>query len=330
MRPALTGRYHVIFAQEGKAVADRISVSSIKPKMKFEGTITKVELSGARVDIGAERDAFLHISEVQPGKMVARVADVLKEGEPITVWAKQVKVPEGVVLLTRIEPPPLDWSDLQRGLKLTGKVVKVEDFGAFVNLGAPKDGLVPVGSMAKTHVNKASDVVKEGDEIIVWVTRVSRKENRIGLSMVEPPAVDWNDIRPGQIFTGKVARLEHFGAFVDIGAEREGMVHVSEMGSGYIGQPSDVVKVGEEVEVRVLEVNPKKRQIKLTMKMDFEADLAEAQVDETPALTPMQLAFQAAQQNNQPALVAGKAAHPIDRAEHEDIFARTIRQHRQQ
>ena len=310
-------------------MTDRISVSSIKPKMKFAGTIVKVELSGARVDIGAERDAFLHISEVQPGKMVTRVADVLKEGEPITVWAKHIKMPEGVVLLTRIEPPPLDWNDLQRGLKLTGTVVKVEEFGAFVSIGAPKDGLVPVGAMAKTRINKASDVVKEGDEITVWVVRASKKENRIGLSMVEPPALDWNDIRPGQIFTGKVARLERFGAFIDIGAEREGMVHVSEMGSGYIGQPSDVVKVGEEVEVRVLEVNPKKRQIKLTMKMDFEADLAEAQADEAPSLTPMQLAFQAAQQNNPPAPVSGKAARPIDRAEHEDIFARTIRQHRQ-
>ena len=58
-------------------MTDRMSISSIKPKMKFEGTITKVELSGARVDIGAERDAFLHISEVQPGKMTTRVADVL-------------------------------------------------------------------------------------------------------------------------------------------------------------------------------------------------------------------------------------------------------------
>jgi ribosomal protein S1 len=319
-----------ILAQKGKAVADRLSVTSIKPKMKFEGTVTKVELSGARVDIGAERDAFLHVSEVQPGKLVTRVADVLQEGQPITVWAKQVKAPEGMVLLTRIEPPPLDWHDLQRGLKLTGKVVKVEDFGAFVSIGAPKDGLVPVGAMARTRVNKASDVVKEGDEIIVWVTRVSKKDNRIGLSMVEPPALDWNDIRPGQIFTGKVTRLERFGAFVDIGAEREGMVHVSEMGSGYIGQPSDVVKVGEEVEVHVLEVNAKKRQIKLSMKMDFEADLAEAQVDETPSLTPMQLAFQAAQQNNSPAAAPGKVSRPSDRAEREDIFARTIRQHRQQ
>jgi len=313
-------------------VTDRIPLTNIKPKMKFEGKVTKVELSGARLDIGAERDAFLHISDLQSGKMVARVADVVKEGEAITVWVKQVKPQDGMILMTRVEPPPLDWSDLQRGMKLTGKVVKVEDFGAFINIGAPKDGLVPVGAMAKTRINKPADVVKEGDEVVVWITKASRKDNRIGLSLIEPPAVDWNDIRPGQMFVGKVTRLERFGAFVDIGAEREGMVHVSEMAAGYISEPSDVVKVGEEVEVRVLEVNPKKRQIKLTMKVDVAAEMAETEVEETPALTPMQMAFQAAQQqNNTAAPVSKPAAKPAaDRAVHEDIFARTIQQHRQQ
>jgi ribosomal protein S1 len=186
--------------------------------------------------------------------------------------------------------------------------------------------------MARTRINKPSDVVKEGDEVVVWITKASRKDNRIGLSLIEPPAVDWNDIRPGQMFVGKVTRLERFGAFVDIGAEREGMVHVSEMAAGYISEPSDVVKVGEEVEVRVLEVNPKKRQIKLTMKVDVAAEMAETEVEEAPALTPMQMAFQAAQQqNNTAAPVSKPAAKPAaDRAVHEDIFARTIQQHRQQ
>jgi ribosomal protein S1 len=311
-------------------VTDRIPLTNIKPKMKFDGKVTKVELSGARLDIGAERDAFLHISDMQPGKTVTRVADVVKDGDTITVWVKQVKPQDGMILMTRIEPPPLDWSDLQRGLKLTGKVVKVEDFGAFVNIGAPKDGLVPVGMMARSRVNKPSDVVKEGDEITVWITKASRKDNRIGLSMVEPPAIDWSDIRPGQMFSGKVTRLEKFGAFVDIGAEREGMVHISEMAAGYINEPSDVVKVGEEVEVRVLEVNPKKRQIKLTMKFEVAEQMAE-QKEEAPALTPMQMAFQAAQHTTTPAANNRPGAKAtIDRSEHEDIFARTIQQHRQQ
>lgn len=309
-------------------MTERIPISTIKPKMKFEGTVTKVELAGARIDIGAERDAFLHISELLPGKAAVRVADVLKEGDVITVWAKQIKAQEGVVLLTRVEPPALDWSDLQRGLKLTGKVVKVEDFGAFVNIGAPKDGLVPVSAMARTRVEKPSDVVKEGDVITVWVTKASRKENRIGLSMIQPPAVDWADLRVGQVYTGKVTRVESFGAFVDIGAEREGMVHVSEMEAGYVARPSDVVKVGDEVEVRVIDVNPKKRQIKLSMKPDTVEIVAAASEEEDSVLTPMQLAFQAARQQNQPVPSTKPVKTTTTRDEHEDIFARTIQQHR--
>jgi small subunit ribosomal protein S1 len=297
--------------------------------MKIEGKVTKVELAGARVDIGAEREAFLHISELQPGRqVVTRVADVLKEGEVVTVWVKQVKLQDGIVLLTRIEPPALEWSDLQRGLKLTGKIVKVEDFGAFVDIGAPKDGLVPVSAMAKTRVDKPSDLVKDGDEVIVWITKASKKENRIGLSMVEPPALDWSDIKVGQTYNGKVTRVENFGAFIDIGAEREGMVHVSEMESGYVSRPSDVVKVGQEVEVRVIELNPKKRQIKLTMKMDMADIEQEVEEHEEAVLTPMQLAFQAARQQNQPVAAVAKTKTPVKRDDHEDIFARTIQQHR--
>jgi small subunit ribosomal protein S1 len=309
-------------------VTELTPISNIKPKMKVEGKVTKVELAGARVDIGAEREAFLHISELQPGRqVVTRVADVLKEGDAITVWVKQVKPQEGVVLLTRVEPPALEWGDLQRGLKLNGKIVKVEEFGAFVDIGAPKDGLVPVSAMAKTRVDKPSDLVKDGDEVTVWITKASKKENRIGLSMVEPPALDWSDIKVGQTYNGKVTRVENFGAFIDIGAEREGMVHVSEMESGYVSRPSDVVKVGQEVEVRVIELNPKKRQIKLTMKMDLADIEAEVEEHEEPVLTPMQLAFQAARQQNQPVAVA-KTKTAVKRDDHEDIFARTIQQHR--
>jgi small subunit ribosomal protein S1 len=312
-------------------VTERTPITSIKPKMKLDGTVTKVELAGARVDIGAERDAFLHISELQPGRMtVSRVADVLKEGEVITVWVKQVKPQEGLVLLTRIEPPALEWSDLQRGLKLTGKIVKVEDFGAFVDIGAPKDGLVPVSAMAKTRVDKPSDLVKDGDTITVWITKASKKENRIGLSMVEPPALDWSDIKVGQIYIGKVTRVENFGAFVDIGAEREGMVHVSEMETGYVSRPSDVVKVNQEIEVRVIEINPKKRQIKLTMKPDM-AEMRAAEEEtgsEEAVLTPMQLAFEAARQQGQPAVPVKSTKATVKRDDSEDIFARTIQQHR--
>lgn len=303
-------------------------LKDIKPKMKFEGKVTRVELAGARIDIGAEVDAFLHVSQIKSDRPLTRVADFLKEGEAITVWVKQIKPDQNLVSLTMFEPPALDWNDLQKRMRLTGKVVRVEEFGAFVNIGAPKDGLVAVGQMAKTRVNKPSDIVKEGDEVTVWVTQVNRKENRIGLTMVEPPALDWNEIKRGQTVTGKVTRLEKFGAFVEFGAEREGMIHVSEIGSGYIEHPSELLKIGEEVEAKVLDIDPRKKQIRLSIKA-VESELATQEEAETPLMTPMEIAFQQAQRRSHAATGKRGPATGSEslRAQQEDIFRRTLREH---
>ena len=306
-----------------------LSLKDIKPKMKFEGKVTRVELAGALVDIGAGTDAFLHISQIIADQRVTRVADVLHEGDAITVWVKQVKPQQNLIALTMVAPPALDWGDLQKRMKLTGKVVRVEEFGAFVNIGASKDGLVPVSQMAKTRVAKPSDVVKEGDEVTVWVTSASRKENRIGLTMVEPPAVDWSEIKRGQTVTGKVTRLERYGAFVDIGAEREAMIHVSEIGPGYVSHPGDLLEVGDEIEAQVLEVDPRKKQIKLSIKAVERSAVADAQ-PEAALLSPMEIAFRQAQGQVQPAVKRPAPAEPGSadaREEQEDIFRRTIEQH---
>jgi ribosomal protein S1 len=212
-------------------------------------------------------------------------------------------------------------------MKLTGKVVGVEDFGAFVNIGAPKDGLVPVGQMARTRVNKPADLVKEGDEVTVWVTSVNRKENKIGLAMVEPPERDWSEIKRGQLVTGKVTRLEKFGAFVEFGAEREGMIHVSEISTGYLEHPSEMLKVGEEVEAKVIDVDARKKQIRLSMKA-VEAETPAEEEAETPLLTPMEIAFQQAQKRDRRAgAQPGRPESGSSRAEQEEIYRRTIEQH---
>jgi len=303
------------------------SISDIKPKMRFEGKVSRVELAGARIDIGVGQDGFLHISQIKADHPVTRVADVLKEGDPVTVWVKQVKPQQNLIALTMVEPPPLDWGDVQKRMRLTGRVVRVEDFGAFVSIGAPKDGLVPVSQMAKTRVAKPSDVVRVGDEVTVWVTSVSRKENRIGLTLVEPPAVDWSEIKRGQTVAGKVTRLERFGAFVDIGTEREALLHVSEIASGYIQHPSDLLKVGEEVEARVLEVDPRKKQIKLSIKA-LERDMQPEAEPEAPALTPMEIAFSQARTRKRRAQAPGPArTGGASREAQEDILKRTIQQH---
>ena len=153
---------------------------------------------------------------------------------------------------------------LEPKTKLSGKVSKITLAGALVDVGQELPGVLHISQIQKDPVNKVEDVVQEGQTVDVWVRRV--KKDRIELTMIEPLALEWKEIEPEMIVKGKVVRLEPYGAFVDIGAERPGMVHVSELAHGYVKTPSEIVKEGDEVEAKVLDVNRKKKQIKLSMK----------------------------------------------------------------
>jgi ribosomal protein S1 len=153
---------------------------------------------------------------------------------------------------------------LEPKTKLSGKVLKTTLAGALVDVGQSIPGVIHISQLSTEPVNKVEDVVKEGQTVEVWVRRV--KKDRIELTMVQPLALEWKEIEPEMIVKGKVVRLEAYGAFVDIGAERPGMVHVSELAHGYVKTPGEIVKEGDEVEAKVLDVNRKKKQIKLSMK----------------------------------------------------------------
>jgi predicted RNA-binding protein with RPS1 domain len=111
---------------------------------------------------------------------------------------------------------------------------------------------------------KVEDVLQVGQEVEVWVKKV--KEDHIELTMLKPLDLEWRDLKKGMTVKGKVVRLEKFGAFVEIGAERPGLVHISEMAHGYVRTPSEVVNEGDEVEAQVLDINRRKKQIKLSLK----------------------------------------------------------------
>jgi ribosomal protein S1 len=153
---------------------------------------------------------------------------------------------------------------LEPKTKLSGKILKTTLAGALVDVGQNIPGVIHISQLSKDPVNKVEDVIKEGQTVDVWIRRV--KKDRIELTMIQPLALEWKEIEPDMVVKGKVVRLEAYGAFVDIGAERPGMVHVSELAHGYVKTPGEIVKEGDEVEAKVLDVNRKKKQIKLSMK----------------------------------------------------------------
>lgn len=165
---------------------------------------------------------------------------------------------------------------LEPKTKLSGKVLKTTLAGALVDIGQTIPGVIHISQLSDKEINKVEDVVKEGQEVIVWVKRV--RKDRVELTMIEPLMYDWKELKPEMVVKGKVIRLETYGAFVEFGAERPGLVHVSEITHGYVKTAAEALKEGEEIEAKVLEVDRRKRQIRLSIK----ALLAEPAIEEKP------------------------------------------------
>lgn len=184
-------------------------------------------------------------------------------------------------------------ADLRPKMKLLGTIKRIELFGAFVDVGAERDGLLHISQLRKERTNKVEDVVKVGQEVTVWVRKVDTTAGRIDLSLLEPLMLDWDEIKNGMTIKGKVTKLEKFGAFVDIGAERAAFLHAREMMSGYVENPGDVVKPGQEIEAKVISVDRKKRRIDLSLKALEDFTPEETDPEEAP-LTAMELALRQA------------------------------------
>jgi small subunit ribosomal protein S1 len=235
---------------------------TLQPRAEVSGKVARVELGGVYVDIGVGIDGFAHISQlVNPeGGPVTRVADVFKPGDVVNGWVSRISQQRKRFEVTMRKPATFDWANLPIGLQLHNvKVVAVENFGVFVNFDGPKDGLIPFNLMTKTTRPKIGDVIET-----VWVIEVNESKNRVGLTMSEPPALPWESIERGQQYQGKVTRFERNGAYVDIGAEREGLIRPAAIGAGYVDMRS-VVSEGEDVTVEVLKVDPVRKIIDLTM-----------------------------------------------------------------
>jgi len=157
-------------------------------------------------------------------------------------------------------------TEVKRKMQFTGTVVKTSLAGAVVDIGLEMPGVVHISQLQKEPVNRVEDVVQVGQKVDVWVKRIEPKRERLELTMIEPLPLEWREIERGRVVKGKITRIEKFGVFVEIGAERPGLVHISEITHEYIKDPKQVVQEGDEVEVKVLEVNRRKKQIKLSMK----------------------------------------------------------------
>ena len=216
-----------------------------------------------------------------------KVEAVMSEAEEATEKAEKAVVDEAQALGVTLKE------------QIKGKVVKVGAPGALVDIGKDKPAVLHISEIlrpeGKENCNNTAELLNVGDEIDVYVKRV--KDGLVQVTMIKPLALEWREIKKDMVVKGVVTKLEKFGAFVEIGAERPGLVHISEMAHSYVRQPSDVLKEGDEVEAQVLEVNKRKKQIKLSMKaLQPEPEAKEeTETDETKPTTPRPMSARAQQ-----------------------------------
>ncbi|GIP20130.1 30S ribosomal protein S1 [Paenibacillus sp. J22TS3] len=253
----------------------------------FEVTVADVVKGGIVADVGVrgfipasmvERHFVEDFSDYKGRTLRVKVKELDRENNKVILSAKDVLDEEFEQNKQQV------MSNLKEGQLIDGKVQRLTQFGAFVDVGGV-DGLVHVSEIAWNHVEKPSDVLSEGDEVKVKVLKVDPEKGKISLSIKAAAPGPWETaaelFKTGDIVSGEVKRLVTFGAFVEIAPGVEGLVHISQISHKHIGTPQEVLKEGETVQVKILDVNPSEKRVSLSIKETEEAPAQEAKPERT-------------------------------------------------
>ncbi len=260
---------------------------------ELEGRVTSIALYGVFVDIGVGRDGLVHISEMSDTR-IDSPSDLVQIGDTVNVRVKGLDLDARRISLTmrsprersdgrgrsrtkRAEVDRTALSTLKVGDIVEGTITGMAPFGAFADIGVGKDGLIHISELSEGRVEKPEDAVQVGERHTFKLLEVDPEGTRISLSLRRAQrAQKLQQLEVGQILEGTVSGMAPFGAFVDISVGRDGLVHISELSEGRVGKVEDVVKIGDPVTVRVLEVDPQSKRISLTMRLEERTEEAEA------------------------------------------------------
>lgn len=237
-----------------------------------EGKVKDIVRGGLVIDLGVR--GFVPASMITD-HFIEDFSDY--KGKTLTLKIMEIEPSENRLILShravmeeeKAEARAARLAEIVAGDILEGKVARLTDFGAFVDLGGV-DGLVHVSEIAHEHVSKPSDVLKVGQDVKVKVLSVDPEAGRVSLSIKATQKGPWerveDEIHEGDVVEGKVKRLTDFGAFVEILPGVEGLLHISQISHKHIATPHEVLTPGDDIRVKVLEMSPKERRIALSLK----------------------------------------------------------------
>lgn len=236
----------------------------------FEITIADIVKGGLVVDLGVrgfipashvERHFVEDFSDYKGRTLPVKVIELEKDKNKVILSHRAVLEEEANRQKLTI------FDQINAGDVLDGTVQRLTDFGAFVDIGGV-DGLVHISEIAHNHVEKPSDVLKEGDKVKVKVLKTDKNNERISLSIKAALPGPWESasFKNGSVVKGTVKRLVSFGAFVEVAPGIEGLVHISQIANRHVATPDEVLKVGQEVNVKILDFNPEQERMSLSIK----------------------------------------------------------------
>ena len=281
-----------------------------------KGKITNLVPYGAFVELEEGVEGLIHVSELSWTKRITRPSDVLNVGDEVEAVVLGVNKDEQKISLgvRQLEPNP--WDEIEHrypiGKQVKGIVRNLTAYGAFVELEEGIDGMVHVSDLSWTRkINHPTDALKKGDEIEAVVIDIDKSNQRISLGVKQLEDDPWSGIdqhyKIGDLVKGTVSKLTSFGAFVQLADEIDGLVHISQISEDHVAKVKDVLKVGDEIEARVIKVDKAERRIGLSIKAaDYSEEELKRESEAMETIRPgedlvgLEQAFQAAQEEYRP------------------------------
>lgn len=242
---------------------------------RLRGKVVNLAPYGAFVELEPGIEGLVHVSEFSWTKRIARASDVLSVGDEVDVVVLNIDTQNQKIALGIRQTEANPWDTVQDrypvGSRISGKVRNFTTYGAFVEMEEGIDGMIHVSDMSWTRkINHPSEVLQKGQTIEAIVLEIDAQNQRISLGLKQAQTDPWSSIAStyqiGQIVKGKVSKIASFGAFVELEDGVDGLVHISQISDQHIEKVKDALKVGQEVEARIVKIDRDDRRIGLSIK----------------------------------------------------------------
>jgi small subunit ribosomal protein S1 len=242
---------------------------------RVKGRVTKLLPYGAFVEIERGVEGLVHVSELSWVKRITRPSDVLDIGQEIEAVVLGISIEEQKISLgvRQLDSNPWDEIELRYpvGATIKGPVRNLTAYGAFVELEEGIDGMIHVSDMSWTRkINHPSEVLKKSDEVEAVVLAIDKANQRVSLGIKQTEEDPWSLIderfKVGDLVKGTVAKIASFGAFISLAGDIDGLIHISQLSEDHVEKVKDIIKVGDEIEARVIKVDKVERRVGLSIK----------------------------------------------------------------